>query len=123
MINSFLKSVFVVSLIICVCKGDEEIVSKDLFNELPCLSFGGKCVHESDCPEIRRTQVTGLCPIQQQDNVECCYSDNKRNSKSANSCRRSGGECISKTSQCPEFLLHREATDCSEDENCCILTN
>ncbi|XP_031769894.2 uncharacterized protein LOC116413647 [Galleria mellonella] len=126
MINSFknMKLLLFFSLLVHVCKGDGDSVSNGLYNELPCLSVGGKCVRKLDCPEVRRSQISGLCPVQQQDDhqVECCYSANKQYTESVKTCKRSGGECVSKSIQCPEYLLNRGVSDCLEDEKCCIFT-
>ncbi|KOB54641.1 Carboxypeptidase inhibitor [Operophtera brumata] len=41
--------------------------------ELPCMTFGGKCLPVEECPKGRLLSVKGLCPLQQKEGVECCH--------------------------------------------------
>ncbi|XP_026764546.2 U-scoloptoxin(19)-Sm1a [Galleria mellonella] len=91
-------------------------VPEGIYNELPCLAYGGECSTKAECPDGKLSKISGLCPTQQDQGVECCY----RSPSSTTRCKRRGGECISKDSQCPEYLLLSEATDCSDNEKCCI---
>ncbi|XP_059049476.1 U-scoloptoxin(19)-Sm1a-like [Achroia grisella] len=90
-----------------------------IYNELPCLAYGGECVLKSECPDGKLSKLNGLCPIQQKQDVECCY----KSPNSTTRCKRRGGECIASDSHCPKFLLFAEATDCSDNEKCCIFIN
>nr|XP_026484604.1 uncharacterized protein LOC113392401 [Vanessa tameamea] len=95
--------------------------SEELSNyELPCITFGGICVHTDDCPKDKHSEIKGLCPLQQKSGVECCHAIPISETR----CRKNGGECFAKNhTSCPEKLTFIEATDCSDDEMCCILVN
>ncbi|XP_050355726.1 U-scoloptoxin(19)-Sm1a-like [Nymphalis io] len=88
--------------------------------ELPCLTFGGICVHTDDCPKDKQSEIKGLCPMQQKSGFECCHALPKSETR----CSKHGGDCSAKNQlSCPEDLTYREATDCTDDEVCCILVN
>ncbi|CAG5052106.1 unnamed protein product [Parnassius apollo] len=80
---------------------------KEAFNEIPCLSVGGICMNTSDCPEGKRSQYSGLCPVQQRMSVECCHSL----PKSEKRCRHRGGMCMANDSSCPDYLTYKGAKD------------
>ncbi|XP_068629176.1 uncharacterized protein [Battus philenor] len=92
-------------------------LNMELFNELPCLIMGGICIPAADCPDERRAQQPGLCPLQQRMNIECCHSL----PSSEKRCHHRGGMCINPNWPCPENLTFKEARDCEDGQQCCIL--
>ncbi|XP_045450817.1 U-scoloptoxin(19)-Tl1a-like [Melitaea cinxia] len=87
-------------------------------SDIPCLSFGGICVHSGDCPADKLSKIQGLCPTHRS-NFVCCHSLPISETR----CRYRGGECFSKKYKCPEKFTFNEATDCDDDKKCCILVN
>ncbi|KAI5638580.1 hypothetical protein NE865_08772 [Phthorimaea operculella] len=83
--------------------------------EWPCLARGGICVKSSDCPADKRSPVKGLCPLNQRSGYECCHDLPISETR----CRARGGECVLR--RCPENLTFHRATDCQQNEKCCIL--
>ncbi|CAB3221154.1 unnamed protein product [Arctia plantaginis] len=82
------------------------------FAELPCLTIGGICAGEYNCPKNSRVPIKGLCPLQQKEGIECCKPENP-----ILRCRSRGGNCESiEDIQCPQFLTVKEATDCGRNE-------
>ncbi|CAB3256121.1 unnamed protein product [Arctia plantaginis] len=82
------------------------------FAELPCLTIGGICAGEYNCPKNSRVPIKGLCPLQQKEGIECCKHENP-----ILRCRSRGGNCESiEDIQCPQFFTVKEATDCGRHE-------
>ncbi|CAH0698696.1 unnamed protein product [Spodoptera exigua] len=42
------------------------------FFELPCMIVGGTCAKPMYCPDGTRVATRGLCPVQQEQGMECC---------------------------------------------------
>ncbi|XP_065085169.1 U-scoloptoxin(19)-Sm1a [Ochlerotatus camptorhynchus] len=82
--------------------------------ERACARQGGLCVHSSDCQS--HTAIKGLCPENANRGVECCYEVNKPTA--IHTCAEHLGECMT---HCGVAGLRRSATDCAEDETCCVL--
>ncbi|XP_055532230.1 U-scoloptoxin(19)-Sm1a isoform X2 [Wyeomyia smithii] len=80
-----------------------------------CARQGGLCVHKSDCQSP--TTKKGLCPENAHRGVECCYEVIPP--KGGQSCSDFLGACMN---SCNALGLRRPATDCAEDEYCCVLT-
>ncbi|KAF9413252.1 hypothetical protein HW555_008474 [Spodoptera exigua] len=61
-----------------------------------------------------RVATRGLCPVQQEQGMECC-----RPTSQDVTCHSKGGECVSNHYKCPRLLEVKEANDCGLDNTCC----
>ncbi|XP_022828369.1 uncharacterized protein LOC111357791 [Spodoptera litura] len=84
------------------------------FFELPCMIVGGTCAKPMYCPDGTRVGTKGLCPVQQEQGMECC-----RPSSGDITCHSKGGECVSDHYKCPRLLRVKEANDCGIGNTCC----
>ncbi|XP_034841211.1 U-scoloptoxin(19)-Sm1a-like [Maniola hyperantus] len=109
---------FAFLLVGVVCGNDQDLrVIDSIVIEQPCLEEGGSCVIAADCPEGLLANDRGLCPKQQARGVECCYGISVKETR----CEKRGGECMPKDKFCNPRIVFQEATDCCNDEKCCIL--
>ncbi|KPJ18376.1 hypothetical protein RR48_01174 [Papilio machaon] len=90
-------------------------VPPSTMNELPCLAIGGNCLSINMCPEDRRSLGKGLCPVQEQQGIECC----DLRSLTGEACAKEGGVCVSRYEDCEEKITFFEGGDCSINEKCC----
>ncbi|EAT38229.1 AAEL009861-PC [Aedes aegypti] len=82
--------------------------------ERACARQGGLCVQRNDCKSL--TAIKGLCPENANRGVECCYEVIQ--SEAVHTCAEHLGECMT---HCRSQALTRRATDCGEEETCCVL--
>ncbi|KAJ0181473.1 hypothetical protein K1T71_003558 [Dendrolimus kikuchii] len=111
-----LVTLITVVLFGCSYGNDDFRILDSIHDEQPCLEDGGICVIEADCPTGNLVKRKGLCPEQQSMGVECCYGISVKETR----CEKRGGHCVP-SSQCNPSLVTERATNCKENEKCCIL--
>lgn len=80
--------------------------------ERPCAMLGGLCVQTSECNH--RTANSGLCPENAHLGVDCCYEVKPAKNLT---CHEFRGACMDRCAQ----ALQRPATDCTDEQTCCVL--
>ncbi|XP_013181107.1 PREDICTED: uncharacterized protein LOC106127551 [Papilio xuthus] len=124
--KSFMCCVILAQVIAYSTKGIEssgnKLISRNIVevppstrNELPCLAIGGNCLNINLCPEDRRSLVKGLCPAQEQQDIDCC----DLRSLTGEACAKNGGMCVSRYEDCDEKITFFEGGDCTINEKCC----
>ncbi|CAH2099421.1 unnamed protein product [Euphydryas editha] len=85
--------------------------------EQPCLEMGGLCTIAADCPKGHLAEKQGLCPNQRKQGIDCCHGVSMKETR----CIKHGGACMKQDFYCNPSVIFDEATDCGENEKCCLL--
>ncbi|XP_066996594.2 uncharacterized protein [Anabrus simplex] len=86
----------------------------DMYESL-CVLQGGVCRYVSECPSGQLTSIKGLCPVQQSQGVECCYTGRRGRREANNSC--SGDNFCMPREDCGQ-LAERQG-GCLGESVCC----
>ncbi|XP_045453599.1 U-scoloptoxin(19)-Sm1a-like [Melitaea cinxia] len=111
---------FIIVFALCafVCGNDEDLkIIDSIEQEEPCIEMGGQCTIAADCPKGHLAEKQGLCPNQRKQGIDCCHGVSMKETR----CIKHGGACMKQDFYCNPSVIFDEATDCGENEKCCLL--